>query len=107
MAKNLREGDEIVLRFIVRRVWDDGQVSLSTPLYPNRITISANEIDEEDVTRNGGKKPPEPEQEVHYAVLVGQQVIRSTYDRDEAYGMAENIDGARVRETPQKPRKKK
>jgi hypothetical protein len=107
MAKDLKEGDEITLRFEVRRVWEDGKVSLSNPLYPSRITINANEIPDEDVIRDGGKKRPEPEQTVHYAVKVGRQIVLSTHDRDEAYTFAERLDNGRVQETPQRPRKKR
>lgn len=107
MAKNLKEGDEITLRFSVRKVWDDGKVSLSHPLYPNRITITADEIPDEDVTRNGGKAPRAPEQRMQYSVLMGRQVVLSTTDREQAYQFAEDLDGARVEETPTKPRKKR
>lgn len=107
MARNLKEGDEITLRFEVRKVWDDGKVSLSHPLYPNRITITADEIPDEDVTRGGRKKSPAPEQGALYQVLQGRHVVLSTRDRDQAYQFAEDLDGARVEETPQVPRKKR
>lgn len=100
MAKNLKEGDEITLRFEVRRVWEDGKVSLSNPLYPSRITINANEIPEEDIERKPPSKPVKPAQIVHYAVMVGNEAIHSTYDRDEAYAMADSIENGRVEETP-------
>jgi helix-turn-helix protein len=107
MAKNLREGDEIILRFRVEKPWDDGEVTISHPLYSSRITISANEIPEEDVIRKRGKKPPEPEQRIHYTVVMGQQVVMSTYDRDQAHQFAADLDGASIHETPVKPRKKR
>jgi len=107
MVKNLREGDEITLRFTVRDVWEDGRVSITHPLYSIPITISSNEIPEEDVTHKGAKKAPKPEQRMRHDVMVDQHAILSTEDRDEADRMVENIEGAPVVETPMKPKPRK
>lgn len=107
MAKNLQPGDVVLLRWTVKNVWPDGDVSLTFPGHSIPITISANEIEEEDVTRKGGKKPPEPEQRTLYQVMIDREVLRTTEDRDEAHAMADEIEGARVMEVPLKPRKKR
>lgn len=52
MAKDIKVGDVVTLRWTVTKVWpEDGDISMTHPLVSNPITISGNEIKEGEVER--------------------------------------------------------
>lgn len=116
MVKGLKVGDKITMHWTVKKVLDDGGVALTHRLYPVPITINSNEIEEADVERGKGL-PPKPTPKIRYEVGVLEKApdgvtervtIKTTENRDEAYGMKEFLGpGVWVHEREVKPPRKK
>lgn len=111
MAKGLKVGDIVTLRWRVTGVWSGGLIAATHPLIHAPISMHENEIPEEDVERRKGP-PEEPPPKIRYEVVVAEKradggllsrTILETDDRAEAYAMAGEVDGAHVDETQVKP----
>lgn len=110
MAKNVKIGDVITLRWRVTGTWGDGLISATHPLYQAPIAINANEIPEEDVDRKAPPPKPAP-RDVTYLVEAltgdGWRTILSTRDRAEADALAKEIGKtARIEEIVRRPKRK-